>query len=681
MKTVAIRILLVVLVFGFLVPSVSQAEVVRMEIRSRQPFAEGHSFGRTGPYETIVGRLYFEVGLDDPAAESIADLAHALRNAAGRIEFWSDFFLLKPIDPQRGNRRVLYDVNNRGNKLALWTFNGTRSNTPATLADAGNGFLMREGYSILWCGWNGDVVPGDDRLLVGLPTATDNGRPITGKIHVEICRDERVESQPLYWGPWGYAQAYPPVSLDTRQASLTMRPSRSQSPTPVPTERWAFARLENGKPVADPGHLWVKDGVRPGWLYDLVYTGQNPRVMSLGLAALRDCVSFFRYQAADRQQQANPLAGSVERAYVFGISQSGRVIRHFLFAGFNADDQRRIVFDGAISHVAGAGRLFAQRFGVMTTCTAQHENLLSPTDCFPFTSVSETDAATGQQGDLLARVKACGQVPKIFFTQSSTEYWTRAASLIHTDVESKRDAEVDPNVRIYVVAGSQHLGAGPADRGICQNPRNTLDDRGPILRALLVAMDRWVSAGQQPPESRYPRIADKTLVDLETFGAQFPRIPSVHLPRSIYAPFRLDFGPRWTSEGIADVVPPRIGPPYRTLVPAVDGDGNEVAGIRLPDVAVPLGTYTGWNLRAASSGAEGMLAPYHGSYLPFALKAVDRLASGDPRPSVIERYPDRRTYLARMAEAARQLHQQRLLLKGDVDTILQTAAQRQLWAP
>jgi hypothetical protein len=681
MKTAGVRLLLMGLVLGVLPLGVGRAAVVRMEIRQRQPFAEGHSFGRSGPYETVAGRLYFEVAPDDPAADAIADLAKAPRNAAGRIEFWSDFFLLKPLDPQRGNRRVLYDVNNRGNKLAVWTFNHARSNNPKTLADAGNGFLMREGYSVLWCGWNGDVLPGDDRLLVGLPVATDNGRPIKGKIHVEMIRDERVESQPLYWGPWGYAQVYEPVTLDTRQATLTMRPTRSQPAATIPSDGWAFARLENGKPVADPNYIWIKDGMRPGWLYDLVYTGQNPRVMGLGLAALRDCVSFFRYEAADRQQQANPLAGAVERAYVFGISQSGRAIRHFLFGGFNTDERARMVFDGAIAHVAGGGRLFAQRFGIMTTCASHHENHLSPTDTFPFTSVSQTDPATGQQGDLLARTKARGQVPKIFFTQSSSEYWSRAASLIHTDVEGTRDVEVDPNVRIYLVAGSHHLGGGPTDRGICQNLRNPLDDRGPVLRALLVAMDRWVTAGQQPPESRYPRIADKTLVDLDTFCRQFPRIPNVNLPRSVYSPYRLDFGPRWQTQGIADIIPPRLGPPYRTMVPAVDSDGNELAGIRLPDVAVPLATYAGWNLRAAAYGAEGMLAPYNGSYIPFAEKAEDRQATGDPRPSVRERYPDQATYLARMTEAARQLQKQQLLLEEDVTSILQTAAQRQHWAP
>ena len=656
------------------------AEVVRMEITQRAPFAEGHAFGSVGPYEKIVGRMYFAVRPDDPANAVITDIRRAPRNAQGQVEFWSDFFLLTPADPSRGNHRLLYDVNNRGNKLALWTFNDARGNDPTTLADAGNGFLMRHGYSVLWCGWNGDVVPGDNRLVMGLPIATENGQPITGKIHVEICRDEKVESQPLYWGPWGISAAYAPVSLDTSLAKLSMRATRAQSALAIPADRWAFARLEEGKPVVDPGSIWIKDGIQPGWLYDLVYEGKDPRVMGLGLAAVRDCASFFRYDAADRQKHRNPLAGAIERSYIFGISQSGRFVRHFLYDGFNTDLAQRIVFDGAFSHVPGSGRLTCnQRFGMMTLCAGHHENVLTPSEAFPFTTVPQEDPLTGQQGDLLARVRKSGHMPKIFITQTSTEYWTRGASLTHTDVEGKQDVPLDPSVRLYCVAGAQHLGAGPADRGNCQNPRNTLDDRGPVLRALLVALDRWASAGTPPPESRYPKLADGTLVDLEKFRQQFPRIPGVKLPKGYYTPLRLDFGPRYAREGIADVVPPRMGPAYRTLIPAVDKDGNEVAGIRLPEVAVPVATYTGWNLRAAAFGAEGMLAPYNGSYLAFARTADQRQRLADPRLSVRERYATRDEYLAKITQSAQELQRQGFLLEDDVTAIEKAAAARTLW--
>jgi hypothetical protein len=267
----------------------------------------------------------------------------------------------------------------------------------------------------------------------------------------------------------------------------------------------------------------------------------------------------------------------------------------------------------------------------------------------------------------------------MIFTQTSTEYWTRAASLLHTDPEGKRDLELPSSVRIYLVAGAQHLGAGPHTPGICQQPRNILDDRPPVLRAMLVALDQWVSAGKEPPASRYPRIADGTLVDIGTFRTLFPRIPGVGLPDGCYQPARLDFGPRFHTDGIADIIPPKVAGHYRTLVPAVDKDGNERAGIRLPEVAVPLGTYTGWNLRAAKYGAEGILAGLDGMYLPFASTGDERRKEGDPRPSVVERYPTWETYLGKVTDAALELYREGFLLAEDVAAILATASERRLW--
>ncbi|MBM3891939.1 MAG: hypothetical protein FJ388_22725, partial [Verrucomicrobia bacterium] len=410
----------------------ARAEVVRVQIDRREPFAEGHAFGRSGPYEKIVGRLHLEVNPQQPANREIVDLSLAPRNARGRVEFWSDFWLLKPVDARRGNRRLLYDVNNRGNKLAIWTFNEARGNNPTTLADAGNGFLMREGYAILWCGWNGEVMAGNDRLLAGLPIVRQNGQTITGKVHVEICRDDPQKSSPLYWTPWAVAKAYPPVTMDTRAARLTMRPRRSEPAVEIPPDGWAFARWEDGRAIPDPEHLHVKGGLRPGWLYELVYEAKDPRVTGLGLAALRDCVAFFRHAKQDSQGTANPLADAIERAYMFGISQSGRVVHHFIYAGFNTDEQDRMVFDGAIAHVPGSGRgLFNHRFGMATLAATHHEQNLVPSESFPFTTVVETDPVTGREGDTLARARRRGHVPKLFVTQTSTEYWTRGASLLH----------------------------------------------------------------------------------------------------------------------------------------------------------------------------------------------------------------------------------------------------------
>jgi hypothetical protein len=654
----------------------ARGEVVRVTIDRREPFADGQSFGSAGPYERILGRMFLEVDPDHAANARIVDLKLAPCNPRGKVEFWTDFFLLKPVEARFGNRRLFYDVNNRGNKLALGAFNSHGGNDPVAPTDAGNGFLMRQGYSIFWCGWNGDVRAGDNRLLIGLPVATDHGKPIEGLVHAEIVVNEKVSSQPFYWGN---SDPYPAASLDHRAATLTMRPDREHAAVAVPHEEWVFARFENGKAVPDAKHLYLKEGFRPGWLYELVYTARDPRVTGLGFAAVRDAVSFLRYSETDREGLANPLAGSIERAYAFGISQSGRFIHHLVYEGFDTDEAQRIVFDGALAHVGGAGKgYFNHRFAQTTRHGSQHEDNLSPSEFFPFTTSPEYDPVTGARGDTLARARASGFVPKLFFTGTSTEYWTRATSLLHTDVEGRADVPPDPSVRIYFITGGQHGVASSPERGIYQNPVNVLDHR-PVLRALLVQLDRWVTSGIEPPASRIPRIADGTLVDLADYRASFPAIPGVQPPAAMYVPARLDFGPRWKELGIADIVPPRLGPAYRMLVPAIGADGNELAGIRLPDIAVPVATFTGWNLRSESVGAAGALGRWNGSYLPFALTAEERRQSGDPRLSVAERYPTRDTYLARIAEAAVKLRDDGFLLDEDVVAILKSAATRNYW--
>ncbi len=655
-------------------PRFGLAEVVRIEVTRREPFADGHSFGRSGAYEILSGRMHIEVDAAHPANARVVDLELAPRNTRGKVEFWTDFFLLKPVDPQRGNRRLFYGVNNRGNKLALGAFNNRGGNAPRTLEDAGNGFLMRQGYSILWCGWNGDVTAGNDRLLVDLPVARDGERSITGKIHAEICVSEKTFSQPFYWGN---SDPYPSVSLDNGDATLTLRPNRSEPAQLIPREKWAFARWENGEAVPDPKHLHVADGYRPGWLYELLYTGKDPRVTGLGFVAVRDVVSLFRYGSRQSEPAANPLADTIEWAYIFGVSQSGRFIHHFIYQGFNGDEKSRPVFDGAISHVGGGGKgFFNSRFAQTTRHGSHHEDNLYPSDVFPFTSVPQRDPVSGEHGDILARSRASGHVPKLFFTETSTEYWARAGSLLHTDVEGKRDIAPDPNVRIYFFSGAEHgISTSPA-RGMYENQRNILDHR-PLLRSLLVSLDRWVGDGVEPPPSSYPRIDDGTLVDLETWRRSFPKMPGVRLPESFYTPLRLDFGPRWRRQGIADYVPPRVGPPYTTLLPAVDRDGNERAGIRLPDVAVPLATFAGWNTRAAPYGAEGMLSRWSGSYWPLAHTPEERQKRGDPRRSVRERYATRDAYLSRVTESALDLEKRGLLLGEDVVETLRAAAQRE----
>lgn len=661
-----------------LVCTSAQAGVTRVEITHRALFAEGRPFGAAGAYECIRGRLHLETDPQNPANERISDLRRAPRNASGLVDSRSDFFLLKPVDAAKGNGVLLYDVNNRGNMLALWTFNdGERTNDPKTEAHAGHGFLMKNGFSVLWCGWNGEVQADDThRLLCSLPIATENRRTITGRAHLEITSTEKVSSRAFSWSPWGVGAAFPSVSLDNAGATLTMRQHRDAEGSEVPRAEWAFGRWENEKLIPDATNLHVKAGFRPGWLYDLVYTAKEPRVTGLGLTALRDCVAFFRHGAA----KDNPLAGLIQKACVFGISQSGRVVHHFLFEGLNGDEQGRIVFDGALIHVAGSGKgMFNHRFRMSTEYGTQHEGHLSGSEFFPLAPLPQTDPVTGETGDSLARSKKSGHTPRILFTQSSTEYWSRAASLLHTDVEGRSDLDLPDDVRVYLVAGAQHLGKSDGTAGICQQPRNTLDDRGPVLRAMLMHLVEWVKNGKTPPPSRHPRLADQSLVTFEKWKSQFPKIPGHNLPSHAYQPPRLDFGPRFHREGIADIIPPKTGKPFQTLLPAVNADGNETSGILLPEVAVPLGTYTGWNLRSPQVGAETMLSPLDGMFIPFARTRAEREKTGDPRLSLEERYPTRKDYLSRLGEAVRTLRKDGLLLDEDAARILAREESGQGW--
>ena len=665
------------------------AQVVRMEVEERVPFAGGHSFASTGPYEKIVGRLYIEVDPNDPANARVSDLKLAPTNDRGRVEVWTDFFLLKPVDPGRGNGRLLYDVANRGNKVALGSFNGGGGNDPTTLEHAGDGFLMEEGYSILWSGWSGDVESGNDRVQIGVPVArNEDGSAIVGPIYAEMestvyglyvanvlepgsdAAMRRYHSLPF---DWGSSRPYPSVTTDNANATLVKRPRRDAKGVEIPRDQWRFGRLEYGAVVPDPNWVYLEARFEPGWLYDLVYEGKDPRVTGLGLSATRDVISFFRYTSDEEGPRANPLAGSVEFAYGYGGSQSGRFLHHFVYEGFNADLEGRFVLDAIMPHVAGAGKgIFNHRFGQTTRHGSHHEEGLYPSDFFPFNSVQQLDPVTGASGSMLDRARASGHVPRIFFTQTSTEYWSRAASLLHTDVEGKVDAELDPSVRIYMIAGTAH---NSMTGGVYQSPVNRAGTR-PALRALLVALDRWATEGVEPPESRYPRIDDGTLVDLAAFRAGWPEITGAAAPEGYYQPFRLDPGPRWATEGIADHVPPRIGPAFQTLVPMIDADGNEIAGVRLPHVAVPLATYTGWNLRDASWGAGGMLTRWMGSYLAFPSNEEERSGVQDPRRSVEDRYPTHDAYVAEVERVCRELVAGGYLLERDAVVLVREAMER-----
>jgi hypothetical protein len=646
------KIFFAVLIAGLLLmPVFAAAGVVRVEIKSRERVSNSLEFTRSGPYEVIKGIIHLEVDPDDPANQLIVDISLAERNGRGRVEFSTEFELHKPVDANRGNHRLIYFVNNRGNKMGTWHFNHL----------AGKNWLYSQGYSYLWCGWNCDVPESDRRLNINVPIATDNGETITGKIYAEMISfaDDITYTHSIVWGG---SVAYPPLNMDKSDAKLTMRQYRYEEPVELPREGWEFARLENGEVVPDSGSIYIREGFKPGWLYDLVYVGKNPKVTGLGLAAIRDVVSFFRYEESDMEGNKNPVEGVIEHTFAWGHSQSGRLLNHFVYQNFNGDEKKRIVFDGIMANCPGAGKgQFNSRFAQFTRHGSHHEDNLYPIDFFPFATVKQIDPVTGEEGDALGGARQSGFLPKIFYINSSTDYWTRAASLLHTDVEGKKDIEIDSHVRIYAIAGRAHT-----------------DDRiGIIGRALLTALDQWVSFGPEPPESRIPKISDGTLVTLAEFKKNFPEIPNIIMPQSFYHPYRLDMGPRWETEGIADNVPPETGKPYVCLVPQVDKDGNEIAGIRLPEVEVPLATFTGWSMRNPSF--SNSLRRNAGRVYPLPPTPGLRKKTNDPRESILERYPAKKDYLFGVAKSLLNLNHQRLLLDEDLATLLMEAAQQTYW--
>jgi hypothetical protein len=452
--------------------------------------------------------------------------------------------------------------------------------------------------------------------------------------------------------------AYPAADPADPANVLTVR-ERAEGPRRVvPRTEWSFS--------ADRTQVQMPSGFEPGKIYDVVYKARDPALAGLGPAAVRDFVSFLKYGGGAAAQSHARLAGQggrLKRAIGFGTSQSGRFLRTFLYYGFNQDERGRKVFDGLIPHVAGASRgSFNHRFAQPSRDAHPHLNTLYPTVIFPFADLDQTDPATGLTDGLLRRARAAGVVPKIFHTNGSYEYYGRAASLIHTTLDGMRDAPVAPDTRIYLFAGSQHGPAPwPPPRGGTQNLRNPNDFRY-AMRALVLAMHRWLAYGVAPPPSRYPRIDAGQLVALRQ--VRFPKRFGAAVPARIYVPYRLDFGPHFRTLGIVAFEPPRLGPAYAALVPQVDADGNEIGGIRLPDVAVPLGVYTGWNLRAPELGAPDELYSMAGSFIPF------------PRAEIEKRYRSREQYLKRVEEAARALARSGYVLERDVSALVQRAGRQ-----
>lgn len=658
-----------------------------LSIDDCMPFAGGHGFAEVGAYERITGRVRFRA---EPAGAQprITDLEHAPRDADGLIAYAADFCLLKPVDLGRGNGRVFFDYGNRGNKRALQFFNdAVGSNSPVAIEHAGNGFLMRRGYTVAWLAWQGDLLPGDGRMLLDVPVATDGGRPITGTVRVEyIVNAPGTFVLPL--SGLAPSRSYPAASLDTTRAALTRRRYAASRREPIAAEAWSFARIEESPAVdglgrdraviASDSHLHLHAGFETGWIYELVYQGRDPRVLGLGHLAVRDFVGFLKHADADAEGTPNPLragGGRVEKAYAWGRSQTGRCIRDFIHQGFNADAAGRRVFDGVLPHVAGAGKMWMNhRFAQLTVLPGQeHENHYTVVDRFPFAYARSTDHLTGREDAILKRPETD---PLVIHTDSASEYWHRRASLVVTDTQG-RDLVQPETVRVQLWASSQHYASplvAKPERGIAAELQNTVATSA-LFRANLDALDRWATDGTPPPPSRVPSVADGTLVPAETWRESFPAIPGVALPRGPSRLEQLDFGPDLDATGVTAHEPPRVidDEEYPVLVPAVDADGNDRPGLRAPMVRAPLGTYAGWSLRRPELGAGAMVG-ITGCYLPFPATAEQRTQTGDPRPAALERYADSDAYVAAIRAAAERLVAEGYMLAEDVERAVAAAA-------
>ena len=653
----------------FLTAAPLAAEVVRFEIERREPFAEGESFGDVGPYEIIAGRVFYAVDPKLPQNEPIVDLKLAPRNESGRVEFSADLFILAPLNPAKGNGALLYDVNNRGNKLALRFFNDSPGgNNPKS---AGNGFLMRHGFTVVWSGWIGELLEGDNRLRLAAPLARedDGKRKITGIVRYEIAIDSDTNRVPINGANHG---AYRPTENGLKEATLTWRLRPGDPRVPIPRDQFTIHVGESPENELPPIELEVPAGLARGYLYELIYEAENPLVQGVSFAAVRDLVAALKHGEGEGNPLATEGKSPISFAYGFGVSQSGRFLREFLYTGMNQDEHGRIVFEGLMPHVAGGGLgSFNHRFAQPTAYVTQREHHDWHTDRFPFAYEVQRDPLTGREDGILRRAAASGHAPRVIHTQSSTEYWSRSGSLVHTDTLFRRDAELPDNVRIYAFGGTQHGPSGfPPSAGAGQTLANPADYR-PQLRALLVALDRWCRDDQPPPPSVYPTIADGTLVDFAQDATGFPAIPRVRYPEVIQQPDLLDLGPRWSSERVIDRDVPLALKSYKVLVPRSGEDGNELGCLLPIEVAVPVATYTGWSLRNREVGGENDLVGLNGSYIPFAPTREKRQAVGDPRLSIHERYGTFDAYRDRLEETCRSYVKSNYLLDEDVAPLLE----------
>jgi hypothetical protein len=640
------------------VSSTADARVVRVEILSRADVSG--TFGNAGIYERITGRVYFAFDPKNPENRRIVDLDLAPRNAAGEVEAVSDFVMLRPKDAVLSADVAVIDIVNRGG-TTTFIFNLGRVGTASPLsADFyGDALLMKRGVTIVALGWQWDVPPGGSALHFQAPEVGSAERPITGLVRSDVTVDADTNSIPL-----GHSLAptlsYPVADENDSSNVLTWRSDPVGSRTVVPRSSWRFGRDSAGQVIADARWVYMAGGFKAGRIYEVVYRAKDPLVVGAGVAAVRDMMSYLKYDSA--------AVAHVKYGIGYGVSQTGRFIRHFLYQGFNTDEKGRVAFDGFFAHTAGAGRgSFNHRFAQPSRDAQPYSTFFYPTDVFPFTSIPSRDPVTGLSAGLRDDLRASSGT-LVFYVDGGHEYWGRAASLTHTTPDGKEDVGFLPTERRYVISSAQHSSPGPWPVAEAARISGTPAYRGdPLdqrlaLRALMSSLIDWVKDGKQPPASTYPTLASGNLV--KPADQHFPAIPNLPVARIPNQAYRLDFGPRW-QQGIIDFEPPKVGAPYPVFVSRVDSIGNDLGGIRSIEVLVPLATYYPWLLRTGMPAATDRLFSFRGTFVPLPRTEADRRSTGDSRPSIESLYGNRTRFMKQVDDGISTLIGRRFMLPDD----------------
>ena len=649
--------------------------VTSLDITHRSIYEGGKAFGEVGAYIYLEGVIHFQIDPSNDSNMAITDLNLAPVNEDGMIEFHSDFSMLKPADASKGCRTVLLDIVNRGIRTVLSGFN--RSDRSASLTSnvsSGNAFLMEKGYTIVFCGWQADVpdIPG----LIGLhgPNAEQDGQPLVGDIMNQYQTNELTSIFPL---ADRYHKTNPAVEENISSAKLYVGDYPDGNFELVSNDLWSLIRVEDQEIEPEPSHIFMKDGFEPGRIYQLIYKGVGSRLVGLGFAAVRD-VSIFLKQETNSM---NPADGEVDHVISFGVSQSGRFLREYIYTGMNIGEHGELAMDGIIPHVAGGMRgEFNLRFGQPSKDICY----IIP-GLFPFSDFAQVDPVSGEVSGLLDTCRAQSTVPKIMFTNTSAEYWRGDAALIHTNLSDSSDGQNISNVRNYHFAGTQH-GSGiyppeevrEADGIRGAHPFNAVD-YSPLLRGLLERLRTWIQEGLEPPTSCHPSFKNGSARNSSEVIKNFENVNGIRTPFKTLNAMRLNYGEH-LEVGRTTILPAERGEKFPSFVSDVDDTLNEIAGIRLPDVSVPLYSNTGWNPRHESIGNEGLLIGITGglcgSSVRLPITEEQRISLGDPRPSIESLYRSKKDYLIKVEEEVKSLAKDGYVLEDDIEDICIEAASR-----